>query len=301
MVNRAMVNLNPARRVASEAVRSAALTVFLLTGVISTSIVWAQSPPPAAARVPKWEAASIKRCNNEPGGEQGGAPLNTSTNRIRLSCYPLRQLIQNAYGLFAGGHWNAAYNKGASIEQLPGWGNSEPYTVDAKAEGSPGQMVMLGPMLATLLESRFALKIRTESRDELAYALIEAKGGIKVAPFKGGCTPENPLSPDPTPTKYTCPRTEQDWPMNLDTFAWLLNGQPRTLDAPVINKTGISGFFRFNFKPFQTLNPPPFVVPADQVMESVTTALQDVGLKLVATKAPRQHLVVDHVERPSEN
>jgi uncharacterized protein (TIGR03435 family) len=128
-----------------------------------------------------------------------------------------------------------------------------------------------------------------------------AKGGFKVQPFKGGCTPENPLSPDPMPVKDTCPRTPQDWPMNLDTFAWWLSGQPGTLHAPVINKTGIAGYYRFNSKPFQTVNPRPFVVPPDQVTEFVTTALQDLGLKLVATKAPRRRLVVDHVERPSPN
>ncbi len=294
MVDRVMLNLNLARRLALEAARTAALAVFILADVIDASTVWAQSP---AAHVPKWEAASIKRCNNEPGGEQGGAPLNDSLNRIRLSCYPLPQLIQNAYVLFAGGHWTGSHPGSVKIEQLPGWSNSERYTVEAKAEGSPGQMMMLGPMLQSLLENRFALKIHSQTGDEPAYALTVTKGGFKVPPFNGGCTPENPLAPDPAPVKDTCPRTPQDWPMNLDTFAWWLSGQPRALDAPVINKTGIAGYFRFNFKPFQRLN----LVPPDEVMESVVTALQDLGLTLVATEAPRRHLVVDHVERPSAN
>jgi len=52
---------------------------------------------------------------------------------------------------------------------------------------------------------------------------------------------------------------------------------------------------------FGALNPPPFAVPPDQVMDSVRAALEDIGLKLVTTKAPRRHLVIDHVEKPSAN
>jgi uncharacterized protein (TIGR03435 family) len=85
--------------------------------------------------------------------------------------------------------------------------------------------------------------------------------------------------------------------MNLDIFAWWLSGLPR-VDAPVINNTGIKGYFRFNFKTFQAFNPP---FPPDQVMDSVRAALEDIGLKLVAAKAPRRHLVVDGVEKPSPN
>jgi uncharacterized protein (TIGR03435 family) len=274
-------------------------SIALLTSILAINVPMAHAQTPAA-HATKWEAASIKRCNNEPGGEHGSAALNDSPNRIRLSCYPVSQLIQDAYIFFAGGHWTASHPGSVKIEQLPGWTNSERYTVEAKAEGYPGQMMMLGPMLRSLLESRFALKIHSQTADEPAYALALAKSGLKVQPFKGSCTPENPLSPDPTPAKNMCPRTPQDWPMNLDTFAWWLTSLPRTLDAPVVNKTGLAGYFRFNFKPFQTLNPPPFVAP-DQVMESARAALQEIGLRLTATKAQRQHLVVDHLESPSVN
>jgi uncharacterized protein (TIGR03435 family) len=278
----------------TSAFASTAALIFVVA--INVSGVRAQSP---GVRVPKWEAASIKRCNGEQGGEQDES-LNDSSNRIRLSCYPVSLLIQDAYVLFAGGHWTGSHPGATKIEHLPEWGTSERYTVEAKAEGSPGQMTMPGPMLEALLVSRFALRIHPETTDEPAYALTLAKSGLKVQPFKGTCVPEDPLSGDPTPLKNTCPRNWQDFPMNLDTFAWWLTGLPRTFDATVINKTGIAGHFRFNFRTFQMLNPPPFAAP-DQVMESARGALRDIGLNLVVTKAPRRHLVVDHLERPSAN
>ncbi len=287
-----------------------AIPIATCAGIVQqATTIQAQS---RTAAVTKWEVVSVKPCKSEPSGEQAAEPLDKSPNRIRLSCYSLHDLIQTAYVFFAGGHLTGNHAGSVPIEKLPGWTDSERYTVDAKAEGSPGQMVMRGPMLQALLESRFALKVRSEMHNELAYALMPGKSGLRVRPFVGSCTPENPLSPALTPDlerlKDTCPRDQQDWPMNLDAFAWWLGTiTMRRIDAPVVNSTGINGYFRFNFKPFIALNAPkpgsyslPYVDP-DQFMESVRNALEDVGLRLVATKAPRRRLVIDHVERPTEN
>jgi len=201
--------------------------------------------------------------------------------------------------VYAGGRFNGN-NYPVIIEQLPGWSNSERYTVEAKAEGSPGQAMMMGPMLQALLADRFALKIHSETRDEPVYILAVAKGGFKLQPFKGVCTPVNPAFPDMATLQNRCPTPPRDAVMNLDTFAWWLEKrQLRLLDAPVINKTGIAGYFQFDWAPFRTLNP--LTVPKDEIIESVITTVQDLGLKLERTRAPRPHLVVDHVERPSEN
>jgi uncharacterized protein (TIGR03435 family) len=175
---------------------------FAMPIAISVTVFWqvpviqAQS---AMAAVPKWEAASIKPCKNESGGEHGPAQQDDSPNRIRLSCYPLHQLIRSAYVSFAGGHWTpnhparSPFEPGdVKIEGLPGWSQSENFTIEAKAEGSPGQLMMRGPMLQTLLENRFALKIHSENHDEAALAV--AKSGLKVRPFSGSCTPENPFA-----------------------------------------------------------------------------------------------------------
>ena len=90
--------------------------------------------------------------------------------------------------------------------------------------------------------------------------------------------------------------------MSLDIFAWFLgNVKPRFLDAPVINKTGIEGYFHFNLEPLMKLSASPTVAPEDGLAESIFTAVQGFGLKLQAVRAPRQYLVVDHAERPSAN
>lgn len=80
------------------------------------------------------------------------------------------------------------------------------------------------------------------------------------------------------------------------------------LDRPVVDKTGITGLFDFHleFSPDETT--PGFHpgTPEDGLTDrrgpSIFTAVQEhLGLKLESAKGSREFLVIDHVERPSEN
>jgi uncharacterized protein (TIGR03435 family) len=276
------------------------VAVPLVMGLVSTPTVRAQA---RAVTKPKFEVASIKRCTDPSVGEgerRGPAPPE-SPDRIRISCWPLSTLIRTAYVVFADGRFNGN-NYPVEIDQLPGWGSSENYTIEAKAEGSPGQSMMRGPMLQLLLESRFALKIHAEMKDGSVYALTVAKGGLKLRPFQGGCTPLDPIHPPGSPVQDPCPRNTKGTPMSLDVFAWFLgNIRPRIFDEPVINETGITGYFYFNVEPLTRLSVTPRGAAEGDPAESIFTAVQDFGLKLQASKAPREHLVIDRVGKPSEN
>jgi uncharacterized protein (TIGR03435 family) len=277
------------------------IAVPLVIGLVSTSTVRAQA---RAMTKPKFEVASIQHCTDSPVGEgEGrGAVPSDSPNRIRISCWPLSTLIRTAYVVFADGRFNGN-NYPVGIEELPGWGNSQNYTIEAKAEGSPGQFMMRGPMLQSLLEDRFALKVHASVRDEPVYLLSVGKGGFKLRRFQGGCTPLDPIHPPSSPVQDLCPRTPQDVVMNLDIFAWFLgNVKPRILDAPIINRTGINGYFHFNMEALlKSSSMPTGVAPDAEPAMSVFTTVQYVGLKLQASKAPREHLVIDQVGKPSEN
>jgi uncharacterized protein (TIGR03435 family) len=217
------------------------------------------------------------------------------------------------------------------VEGGPGWIDSERYQITAKAEGTPGQNMMRGPMLVAVLEERFQLKVRRESREVPVYALTVTKNGFKPQPFQeGSCVafefgklPE-PSGPGQKPPVFCAVRMLLS-PVRGGPVKWQVHGASLDdlatalgidLDRIVINRTGIAGKFDFHmeFTPDEStagLNslrgPDGPVVPPGSASDppggpSIFTAIQEqLGLKLESAKGPREFLVIDRVEKPTEN
>lgn len=249
----------------------------------------------------------------------------TSPDRLSLNCMAVPALIRTAYVTFAGGHFNnPATTQNPEIEGIPKWAESQRYTINAASEAKPGQEMMRGPMLAALLEERFQLKIRREVRDVPVYDMTVAKGGLKLKSMpEGSCIPFVITFP-PTPP----PSLDGDKPpcgggrfsregstQTMDEPATDLESLVRQLgvfaDRPIVDKTGIKGLFavHLEFTPMvggmlmgrgapQTISEEP---PDADRGPSIFTALQEVGLRLEAAKGPKGFLVIEKLERPSEN
>jgi uncharacterized protein (TIGR03435 family) len=205
------------------------------------------------------------------------------------------------------------------IEGGPAWIHSERYSINAKSESKATPEMMQGPVLQALLEDRFKLKIHRETREIPVYVLAVAKGGLKLQQFKeGSCTSRPPIDltkppapPPPLPSggKYCANVGTLKGPnmvvnvdgATLDDFAKIFL---RSVGRPVISKTAITGKFNFHleYAPDEALRR---LLPNDlgePTAPSIFTALQEqLGLKLESAKGPGQFLVIDHVERPSEN
>ena len=195
-------------------------------------------------------------------------------------------------------------------------------------------------MLQALLEDRFQLKMHHETREVPVYELTVGKGGPKLEPFQeGSCTPadmtELPLAArDPAVTycdnngmsmsfKRSSPNMSLERQrMSLDDFCRaVLSGN---VDRPVINKTGIAGLFNFHLEFAQEGNTNEALQRAadstaspglreqllgalaaktdGQQAVTIFAAVQNqLGLKLEPAKGPGDFLVIDGVERPSEN
>jgi uncharacterized protein (TIGR03435 family) len=268
-----------------------------------------------AAQTPKFEVASIKPCKTyvPPDVRSGGG--NSSPGRLNVECQTAKGLIQGAYVAFANGHSvTPGYVRHVAIEGGPSWLDSDRFEINARAEGGASHVMMAGPMMQTLLEDRFNLKIHLETREVPAYALAVAKGGPKLKPFReGSCTPI-PLDliistfppPDIPPNDHYC-RTggaTKGGIQAIDAPATTLDDFARMHLAilagrPVINKTGIPGRFDFHleFAPDET--PPPGEPPAGP---TIFTALEEqLGLKLESTRGPGEFLVIDSISKPSQN
>lgn len=202
----------------------------------------------------KFEVASVRRCGADVpnNGRSGGGSL--SPGRLDIKCQTVLGLIRMAYVMFADGHHISRDR--TPISGGPGWLNSDRYTIEAKLDGPQRQEMMHGPMLQTLLESRFHLKVHRETREIPVYALIVAKGGPKLKPFKeGSCTPIDflnlqmhtldSLSPDVHYCRNVFDEeggivTYEAQGASMDEFSNIAFGG---LDRPVINKTGLKGRF----------------------------------------------------------
>jgi len=82
---------------------------------------------------------------------------------------------------------------------LPGWIDSNQYTIDAVSDVPQTNTMMLGPMMQAVLEDRFKLRIRRTAKVQLIYEL-RAKPGIALPPAKGGnCMTVDSDHPPPLP------------------------------------------------------------------------------------------------------
>jgi len=283
--------------------------------------------PPQEPGIPKWEAVSVKPCNEEsrPPGVRGAGPR-LSPGRLTLECMNVEQMITMSYIQNGERLLNSSFLIGPvnlAIKGGPAWAHTDKYMIEAKAEDTPDKNVMMGPMTRAILEDRFQLRTHREIEEVPMYAITVAKGGLKMQPvdlndcrkFHGErTTPMEAMAAIRAGEKPLCGTVMGDvhgpnivWyfgGQTLEGFANILSNQ---LDRHVLDKTGIQGNFAIyleymrdeNTRNFQNLSP---VEGTDiQPGPSIITAVEELGLKLEPTKGPRQYIVIDHVERPTEN
>jgi len=274
----------------------------------------------AAGTRPKFEVASVKPCqpgelgSGGRGGKGGTPPPQWSPGRLTVVCQPAKFFISEAYAGYADGVSHSDRPPlmtdlralSTSIEGAPSWVNSERFTISAEVPGDASREMMMGPMMQSLLEDRFQLKLHTETRSVSGYDLTVAKGGPKL-PQKDSDVACRRMDPNNRGQRIG-PAQEPDCTMQfkaitMEDFAQLLRMDPSGLDHPVVDKTGIKGTFEIAM--VWKLDPSNFPLgvpeqPADT--PDLFTALKDqVGLQLVPAKEPKTVLVVDHIEEPTAN
>ena len=314
-------------RVALLAAAFAALCVTFASGTLTDARQISSQSASTSSR-PKFDVASVKPCGPQSGGRgPGGSGVGTSVvswspGRITMNCEPVDVLILAAYVVNSYGQNAAPSDIGNSPEMdalltaqvntpvngLPDWTKSEGFTINAVASDAASEGMMMGPMLQSLLEERFQLKLHSATQEVPVYDLIVAKGGPKLPQTDPICEyldPKNPggplLGPAAAPrcsimAGPTHPLSMAGLAQLLTTLSW---GLRFGIDRRVVDKTGISGKYSilllFDLRPDQD-------AAAPDAPPSVFTALQEqLGLKLVPSKGPGESLVVDHIEEPSPN
>jgi uncharacterized protein (TIGR03435 family) len=303
--------LRRAKRVLRTTVGFAALTgpVVIALGNVpairaqSSASAKAQTAPVASANAatPKFEVASIKPCKADEVGRRNGGGGGSSTDRLTLNCRTVMDFVEAAYA-------PRTPLSSVPIDGGPAWINSDGYTIEAKADGTPGQATMMGPMLQALLEDRFKLKIHRENREVPVYALTVANGGPKLqSSSPGSCVPVDYSLPTPHPQFCGTPkRGDPGFHLIGATMAdlcWVLSA-PEISDRKTVDKTGIAGMFDIQLPGPGELNRAAHngeVSESPDFFEALHEAVQMLGLNLERARGTGEFLVIDHIERPSEN
>ncbi|HXE61904.1 MAG TPA: TIGR03435 family protein [Bryobacteraceae bacterium] len=265
------------------------------------------------AQIPAFDAVSIRPC--APGTRYGN--LDFSHGHIILNCVPLKTMIAIAYGHYTGGRWNGIpldHVQGGPSWTDPDPANSNNYRVIARSNRNLSEELTRGPMLRAILADRFKLRILRETRQVPAFALTVEPHGSKLRSFDGTCTLQDvpqDQAPKPPFSKPLCrnslTRAGNHRIVNMPgttipTFVNLAGRFARAgtdLDGPIVDRTGLSGFFDIHVE-FGATTP----LPGDdvQTLPGIAQAFSEqLGLRLQRTVGPDEFLVIEHVERPSAN
>jgi len=193
---------------------------------------------------------------------------------------------------------------GVRLNQIiggPKWVNEELYDIVAKVEnqqdlGTDASTLFRSTyrvMAQALLADRFNLKTHKETQDLPVYSLVIDKRGAKVQPT----SEQGPLFINPGHIAGH---------ITLDTLVQILTAQ---LGRVVVNRTDLVGLYDVTLEympeqiqPIGADGEKSGNQSLDSNAPSIFTAIQErLGLRLDSTKAPVDMIVIDSVQRPSEN
>jgi uncharacterized protein (TIGR03435 family) len=244
-------------------------------------------PPMDANADPSFEVATIKPSKPD---DQRKAII-VQGRHLSIINQNLTHIMTFAYGV-----------QSKQIVGLPPWADTDNYDIDAQpdGEGAPSDKQWKG-MIKKLLVDRYKLTFHHDKKEMAVYVLSAAKSGEKMTKSEG--------DPNGLPALFFRGKLGDliVRNANMDDFTGLL--QAVVLDRPVLDQTGLSGRFDFLLKwtpddsQFNGMGAkiPPSTDAADAPPNLYTAIQEQIGLKLDATKAPADVLVIDHVEKPSDN
>ena len=299
--------------------RIATVTALVM---IAAADVFTQTPPAPETPGLTYEVVSVKRNTSGALGSNGSSERPDGS--FTLLNIPMMTLIARGYPS------NIPIPL-TDMKGLPGWaGIGERYDIIAKSSLSrPATAEEKQAMIRALLADRLKLVTHMENREQQTYDLVFARGdhrlGPNIKPSEPGCEAqlvaeraamETALREGKPPPSRPIPIPGRDW-SSPPCWAWMM-GMPAEGDITmqlltsslglatvhtVTNKTGLTGAYRIKltFDVGATLRGPE-VAPNPDAPPSIFVAVQEqLGLKLELVKTTKETLVIDHIERPTEN
>jgi len=274
-----------------------------------------QTAAPAAATPAKplaFDVISIRQNLTPPSPQMGPPQFGPTGDGYRMANVPLILPLITAYVPQVGG---AAFYTQDHITNLPDWVQRDRFDIQAKVadedmaewQKPAEQPAMLRAMLQAFFVDRCKMVVHREVKELAVYSLVVGKNGPKFKPTNpdethdgmklpfGGIISQVRTNNNNTVTLYAAPMT------SLSSLLSSMGNGGR----PIQDKTGLTGLYDIVLT-MPDMPPPPSgaqngTAASDPGGSFVSSIVESLGLKLESTKAPVETLVIDHMERPSEN
>jgi len=284
VTNQTMRNLNPGRKPLLVFAGMLTVTVPAMLGPMNVALLRSQTP---AADRAAFEVASVRLYQDDGVGPRN-AHSRYSPQGVDFGARTVGFLIGEAYGVPVG---RIVPAQTKAQDEVLGY-LRQGYDIVARADHTASKDE-LRLMLQSLLTDRFQLKLHRETMTRPVYKLVVARGGSKLqAPEEGG---ELVMSGSPEGFVFR----------NAEVYR-LTGYLSSYLDRMVVDETGLKGLYNYAVKLPEDLRQSQSGKPDGRSPDSPAAGrfadvLKPLGLQLIGGMAPVEYLVVDHVERPSEN
>jgi len=250
----------------------------------------------------KYEVASIRRSKS--GDPRRHEMEFLPGGRFRSMNIPFFQVLATAYNI----PWQSIEALEIRIKGIPGWMFSETYDIEAKAENTSvasgvsakirNERIRL--MLQGLLADRLKLRVRRETTDVEAYALVVGKLPSKMEKSRiaeEACTESTPFAPI-SPSGPGCHQIQGGTGRGLHGAAIDMSDLALFLsnwsDRPIVDVSGLAGLYAIKTEGWSPAGGDPSHPTLDELLNRL-------GLRLVSKKVPLEIFVIEHVEKPSDN
>jgi uncharacterized protein (TIGR03435 family) len=263
------------------------------------------------AKTRAFDVASIRPNNSgSPGVAWGVSRTGYNANNV-----PLARVILDAYLRTP----NSSSVIGPPLDRLkgaPGWVMNAPYDITAKADDTTieamkslndaQRMSLVAPMLRAMLEDRFKLVAHTTPVDVPGYALVVGKHGIKMKETPPGePMPANGMSFGGSWKSVS--RRTADGRQSGNAYLGITMAELTAFigsgATPVVDQTGLTGKYNVELAIMDIGSPGGGDGSAPTPRPDIAHAYdwEAIGLEMKPIKVPVLSVVIDHIERPSEN
>jgi uncharacterized protein (TIGR03435 family) len=271
----------------------------VLYGQGTTTAVTKSPAENTTVKLPVFDVVSVRQ--NKSG--TNAFRSRSTPDGISVENASLLMLIREAYAMM-----NSLDDR---FLRVPDWASKERYDIQAKVDPSDIaelpklDAIQRGLMLQALLADRFKLVTHREVKEQPVYALVIAKSGLKLTESKPDDThPDGAEEGHGNKRPNTIHMSRGHLAAQTISMPDLEVILTQITGRTVLDKTGLKGNYdvTLNFAPIDGQPTLLNGVPQEETRPSIFTALQEqTGLKLESQKASVEVLVIDHVERPSEN